>query len=95
MPNANQIKTDDWSNPDSEQLYLDDWPQEPDVRELHEEGLQCGGCSFYAKFNADYGLCCHAGSRHYLETVFEHFTCPVTVQEDWGSHSFSLNADAA
>ncbi len=91
--NANSIITGDWSNPDSEHLYRSHWPQEPEVAELYEEGQQCGGCAFYAVFNADFGLCCHAGSRHHLETVFEHFTCAVTVQGSWNTHSFSLYGD--
>ena len=86
--NKNRIIADDFSNEDSRRLYLERWLDEPDLAEKVEEGEQCGGCSFYAPFNADYGLCCHHESRHYLETVFEHFTCPVQVPEGWGPHSF-------
>lgn len=87
--NANQIVTEGWSNPTSEALYDRAWPDEPDVRAAaRERGRQCGGCSFYAPFNADYGLCCHPKSRHRLETVFEHFSCPARADESWGAHSF-------
>ena len=88
--NTNRIITDDWSNPDSARLFRRRWPDEPAVREQCEEAaLQCGGCSFFAKFNMDWGLCCHPASRHHLETVFEHFTCPSFVDEGWGPHSFT------
>ena len=89
MANRNIIETETWSNPDSERLYLDHWPREPELYAQYEEGQQCGGCSFFAPFNFDYGLCCHPDSRHHLETVFEHFTCAVYVGEGWGAHSFT------
>ncbi len=87
--NENSIITDRWSNNDSRRLYELQWSDEPKVREQYEEGQQCGGCSFFAPFNCDWGLCCHAASRHHLETVFEHFTCPAYVNEGWEAHSFS------
>lgn len=91
--NQNHIITETWSNPASESLYVDDWPEEVDLAERRLEGDQCGGCSFFAPFNEDFGLCCHPGSRHYLETVFEHFICPCYRGEGWGPHSFSTDPD--
>lgn len=88
MTNRNQIITDDFSNPRSEALYRAEWPDEPEIFAQYEDGQQCGGCAFYAPFNADYGLCCNTTSRHVLETVFEHFTCPSHVNQGWGAHSF-------
>ncbi len=87
--NKNQIVADRWSNAASEELYRSHWPDEPTIYRQYELGRQCGGCSFFAPFNADYGLCCLSESRHYLETVFEHFTCSSFVNEGWGAHSFS------
>ena len=87
--NKNQIITDRWSNEDSQKFYELQWPDEPKVREQYEQGQQCGGCAFFAPFNFDWGLCCYAASRHHLETVFEHFTCPVYIHEGWEAHSFS------
>ena len=87
--NANKIITDDWSNRASEELYSKGWPNEPELYEKYaEDAAQCGGCSFYAKFNADWGLCCNHKSRHHLETIFEHFTCASHVDEGWGARSF-------
>jgi hypothetical protein len=91
--NTNRVVTDSWSNPESERLYISHWPDEPATYQRYEKGDQCGGCSFYAQFNSDWGLCCHPKSRHHLETVFEHFTCPAFVGEGWGPHSFSENTD--
>ncbi len=91
--NRNTITTDTWSNDDSKQLYELGWPDEPALKHQYESGQQCGGCSFYAEFDADYGLCCNPESRHYLETVFEHFTCPTSVQEGWGPHSFTQDSE--
>ena len=89
--NKNKIITDDWSNPASGELYQDQWPDEPELGKQYKEGLQCGGCSFFAPFNSDWGLCCNSSSRHFRETVFEHFTCGNLVNEGWGSHSFMEN----
>src|SRR6476661_4382550 len=90
MPdNRNVIVTNEFSNPASQQMYKAGWPDEPATKALYKDGSQCGGCSFYAKFNSDWGLCAHAASRHHLETVFEHFTCPNHVNEGWGPHSFT------
>lgn len=87
--NQNHIITDRWSNEDSRRVYESQWSNEPALRDQYFEGRQCGGCSFFAPFNFDWGLCCHAKSRHHLETVFEHFTCGSYVHEGWNTHSFS------
>ena len=87
--NTNRIVTTTWSNPGSEELYLSKWPSEPKCRDQYEQlGQQCGGCSYFAPFNSDWGLCANSKSRHALETVFEHFTCPNFTDEGWGPHSF-------
>jgi len=90
---GNRIATNGWSNPHSEQLCREQWPYEPGCRERHARGEQCGGCSFFAPLNTDWGLCAHPSSRHHLESVFEHFTCPVQVPEGWGPHNFSADPD--
>jgi hypothetical protein len=87
--NQNLLITEDWSNPDSQALYRANWPTEPDVAKLYDSGFQCGGCAFYAPFNEDFGLCCHRRSRHHRETVFEHFTCALHIEDGWQTHSFS------
>jgi hypothetical protein len=86
--NQNHVITDRWSNEESRRLYEQRWPGEGKVLRQYENGNQCGGCSFFAPFNSDWGLCCHAKSRHHLETVFEHFTCESFVNEGWDAHSF-------
>lgn len=87
--NINRLVTDTWSNPCAETLYKSHWKEEPETFALYEDGRQCGGCSWFAPFNADWGLCCNGKSRHFKETVFEHFTCPKHREEGWGAHSFS------
>jgi hypothetical protein len=87
--NQNRVITDSWSDPDTKTLYDRQWPDEPEISHQYEDGLQCGGCSFFAPFNPDWGLCCNKASRHFTETGFEHFTCPNFVNEGWGSHSFT------
>jgi len=92
--NRNVIVTDDWSNPASRTLYVAQWPDEPDCQIAYREGRQCGGCSFFAAFDREWGLCAHPQSRHWLETVFEHFTCPAQMPEGWGPHSFTADLDS-
>jgi hypothetical protein len=87
--NTNRIRIDGWSNQASQAIYDSKWADEPELRIQYEHGCQCGGCSFYAPFNSDWGLCCSAKSRHNLETVFEHFTCATHIGEGWGPHSFT------
>jgi len=91
--NRNKIVLKGFSSPESDRMYTDQWPREPKCRKQYDQGLQCGGCSFYAQFDQDLGLCCHKKSRHFTETVFEHFTCPQFVLEGWGPHSFSEDPD--
>src|SRR5687767_271125 len=91
--NTNRVITDTWSNEESRRLYESQWAYEPAVRSFYEIGSQCGGCSFFAPFNEDWGLCAHIRSRHHLETVFEHFTCGAFVGEGWGPHSFSSDPE--
>lgn len=89
MTNKNRIKTNGFSSAASERLYRDGWPEEPGCKAKYEDGAQCGGCSFFAKLNYDWGICCHHKSRHFTETVFEHFACPSHIDEGWGPHSFN------
>jgi hypothetical protein len=91
--NENKLVTDRFSSPESEARYKNVWAEEPCCGIQHQNGQQCGGCSFFAPFNADWGLCCHPKSRHFSETVFEHFTCPSYVHEGWGPHSFTEDSE--
>ena len=89
----NHIETSSFSNPESQAKYAQQWPTEYALRQKYLSGLQCGGCTFYAKFNSNWGLCCAPDSRHWLETVFEHFTCALQTDEGWGAHSFTTDRD--
>jgi len=88
--NTNKITTNNFSNPNTKQLYLKGYEKNnPKLfKKMTENCDQCGGCSCFAPLNADYGICCNSLSKCYLETVFEHFTCITFVSEGWGSHSF-------
>lgn len=74
--NRNRVITDGWSNPDSRASYEHHWPGEPKTADLYRSGRQCDSCLRFVAFNADWGLCSSQASRHFTETVFEHFTCP-------------------
>ncbi len=87
--NKNRIITNNFSNPDTKRMYDRQWPDEPLLQKSYQKGDQCGGCAYFAPLNEDWGICCHPKSRHHLETVFEHFTCPTYASEGWGPHSFS------
>jgi hypothetical protein len=91
--NENEIILKRFSNPESEKLYKDEWPDEPEIHIKYRHGEQCGGCSFFAEFDEDWGLCCNPSSRHKYETVFEHFTCPSHVNEGWGPHGFTKHEE--
>lgn len=91
--NQNTVATKAFSSSSSKQMYEAMWPEEPATRELYESGIQCGGCSFFAAFNYDWGPCANSKSRHYLETVFEHFACPAHINEGWGPHSFTEHTE--
>jgi len=80
--NANRIFTEGFSNSGTKELYF---------KKTIDGRIQCGGCSFYAIFNSDWGLCCYRKSSFYLETVFEHFGCEKHVGESWESRSFQEN----
>ena len=87
--NKNNIITTDFSNSDSKALYKNNWPDDLKTRALYDKAVQCGGCSFFAGLNKDWGICCNSKSKYYLETIFEHFTCLSHINEGWGPHSFS------
>lgn len=91
--NQNQIIPNCWSNPDSQRLYEQRWPDDTTCEQYYEAGRQCGGCAFFAAFDSDWGLCAFRDSPHFLETVFEHFTCAQQVDEGWGPHSFTTDSD--
>jgi len=91
--NANVLITKGFSNPLAEKAYRLRWPNDPSVAKAVAAGHQCGGCSFFAPFNEDWGLCCYGRSKHFSETVFEHFGCAQIQEEGWDAHSFTETRD--
>ncbi|MDA0839532.1 MAG: hypothetical protein O3B01_20540 [Planctomycetota bacterium] len=77
--NTNIIKTDGFSSPESAALFDSGFAADPEARQVHEAGGQCGGCSFFAPFNDDYGLCCHYGSDDGLKHEFNNLKNEVTA----------------
>lgn len=88
---GNRIKLDGFSNPSSEAAYRSGFKDDPDLAAKYSDGRQCGGCSFFAPLDSDWGLCLHKKSKHFRETVFEHFSCHDLVDGGWGAHSFSTD----
>ncbi len=72
---TNTIKTDTWSNPAAEDWFDNKWEGEPEILNLFEEGSRCIRCVHFQAFNENWGLCFQKASRHYLETIFNSFTC--------------------
>ena len=89
--NKNKIITNGFSNRNTEKIYDNLFQSDDKAKQLYERGCQCGSCSYFAELNKDYGLCCYMKSDHYLETIFEHFTCSKHIEENWNAHSFSEN----
>jgi len=85
--NSNHIVTHGFSNPASEHLYKTVWREEPEAQAKYRSGWDCVGCNFFAALNSDWGVCCYKRSRHYTETVFEHFTCRSHVNKPDGEGS--------
>ena len=73
--NRNQILTDQFSSRAAQKMYHNKWAGEPKVRDLYSKGQQCCSCKSYRDFDEDWGLCANRQSRHFKETIFEHFTC--------------------
>jgi hypothetical protein len=57
-------------------MFVRGWPGEPRTADQYGTGRGCLSCSRFAAFDTDWGLCCNRESRHFTETVIEHFTCP-------------------
>lgn len=79
--NKNHIESRTFSNEETAKLF----------RENGAPENQCGGCSFFAPLNGDWGLCLNSESAFLHETVFEHFGCEAVCVEHWGPHSFTNN----
>ena len=46
-----------------------------DMYDLTAGCAQCGGCSFFAAIDGDYGICCNPQSRNDGRVTFEHGGC--------------------
>jgi hypothetical protein len=86
--NTNHIVTHGFSNPESEWLYEKQWPSEPEALEFYRTGRSCLACNYFAPLNKDWGICCYQRSRHFLETISEHFTCKSYVRIEPGEGMF-------
>ena len=89
--NRNIIIENGFSNPETSHLYDKIAAGKHSLSQRYSSGIQCGGCSFFAPLNSDYGICCLKKSQHYLETIFEHFVCEAQIEESWEYHTFTDN----
>lgn len=82
--NRNHIENRTFSNEETAKLF----------KEKGAPENQCGGCSFFAPLNGDWGLCLNPESAFLQETVFEHFGCEAVSVEGWGPHAFTSDSSA-
>ena len=68
-----------WSNEEAQLRCQTRWAGEPHVLRKYEDGEPCGAARYLRQVRRRRGLCCHPHSRYRLETVFEHFSCPVRI----------------
>ena len=93
--NQNFIVTHGFSNYETQLLYtkMCNKKADPKLQELYGTGCGCLACNFYAPLNFDWGLCLYNRSQHYLESVFEHYTClsytPPEDENDCEAHTFT------
>lgn len=85
---TNRIFTGGWSNYATRAMYNSQWRKYPEIKAMHDDGKQCGGCSWFAPLGGDFGLCLCMTGPNWSETIFEHYTCVRYVYEGWGPHSF-------
>ena len=88
--NANRIKRDGFSNPETEGAYQS-WPEEKEEKDA-EQKKHCGFCShcFFLPADIMWILCLNADSPYCYETVSVFFTC--TGHEPWPEED-SSNTD--
>jgi hypothetical protein len=75
--NTNRIKTDGFSNPETERYFREGWTQERSEKELQEEKV-CALCrrAFPTPGTADpWVICLNPDSRYCYETLDPLFSC--------------------
>src|SRR6266545_7612958 len=75
--NTNKIKTDGFSNPETERFFAEQWDDERLLKQGEEE-KHCGFCNhcFFLKSEELWILCLNADSPYCYETLDACFTCP-------------------
>lgn len=79
--NQNVIVVGGFSNPASLKLYNLQWPNEPKILQKYMQGHQCSGCTYFAKFNSDYGLCCSPRSRIDWKPFLSTLVVPISKKK--------------